>query len=65
MMAWPTDYDHEVINHAVEYVNGNVHTNTIESFWSLLSGACTEPISASNRFICFATSRASFSLQHS
>jgi transposase-like protein len=30
------DYDHDVINHAVEYANGNVHTNTIENFWSLL-----------------------------
>jgi transposase-like protein len=30
------DYQHEVINHALEYVNGNVHTNTIENFWSLL-----------------------------
>jgi transposase-like protein len=30
------DYNHAVINHAVEYVNGNVHTNTIENFWSLL-----------------------------
>jgi len=30
------DYRHAVINHAVEYVNGNVHTNTIENFWSLL-----------------------------
>ena len=30
------DYDHAVINHAVEYVDGNVHTNTIENFWSLL-----------------------------
>lgn len=30
------DYDHEVVNHAVEYVNGNVHTNTIENFRSLL-----------------------------
>jgi len=27
---------HEVINHAVEYVNGHVHTNGIENFWSLL-----------------------------
>jgi ISXO2-like transposase domain len=25
-----------VIDHAVEYVNGNVHTNTMENFWSLL-----------------------------
>src|SRR6266571_5363172 len=30
------DYQHAVINHAVEYVNGNVHTNTMETFWSLL-----------------------------
>lgn len=30
------EYQHAVINHAVEYVNGNVHTNTIENFWSLL-----------------------------
>jgi hypothetical protein len=25
-----------VINHAEEYVRGNVHTNSIENFWSLL-----------------------------
>ena len=31
-----TDYQHAVINHAVEYVNGRVHTNTMENFWSLL-----------------------------
>jgi transposase-like protein len=31
-----SDYKHEVINHAVEYVNGNVHTNGMENFWSLL-----------------------------
>jgi transposase-like protein len=30
------DYQHAVINHAVEYVNGNAHTNTMENFWSLL-----------------------------
>jgi transposase-like protein len=30
------DFQHQVINHAVEYVNGNVHTNTMENFWSLL-----------------------------
>ena len=29
-------YAHKVVNHAYEYVNGNVHTNGIESFWSLL-----------------------------
>jgi transposase-like protein len=31
-----TEYDHAVINHAVEYVNGNIHTNGMENFWSLL-----------------------------
>ena len=30
------DYQHAVIDHAIEYVNGNVHTNTMENFWSLL-----------------------------
>ena len=30
-------YDHSVIKHnANEYVKGNIHTNTIEGFWSLL-----------------------------
>jgi transposase-like protein len=31
-----SDFLHVVINHAVEYVNGHVHTNGIENFWSLL-----------------------------
>ena len=30
------DYAHEVIDHAVEYVRGNVHTNSLENYWSLL-----------------------------
>jgi ISXO2-like transposase domain len=30
------DYVHEFINHAETYVNGNIHTNGIENFWSLL-----------------------------
>ena len=29
-------YQHQVINHAYEYVRNNVHTNGIENFWSLL-----------------------------
>lgn len=30
-------YDHQVVKHkAHQYVNGRVHTNTIEGFWSLL-----------------------------
>ncbi|HYM78421.1 MAG TPA: IS1595 family transposase [Candidatus Dormibacteraeota bacterium] len=31
-----TDYGHQVVDHAVEYVHGRVHTNTLENFWSLL-----------------------------
>ncbi len=30
------DYKHAVIDHAVQYVDGNVHTNAMENFWSLL-----------------------------
>jgi transposase-like protein len=29
-------YTQQVINHSIEYVKGNVHTNGIENFWSLL-----------------------------
>lgn len=29
-------YVHEVVNHAERYVNGRVHTNGLENFWSLL-----------------------------
>jgi transposase-like protein len=29
-------YTHEMIDHAIAYVNGNVHTNGMENFWSLL-----------------------------
>ena len=30
------DYDHRVVDHVEQYVNGRVHTNTMENFWSLL-----------------------------
>lgn len=30
------DFSHQVINHAEAYVRGNVHTNGLENFWSLL-----------------------------
>ena len=30
------NYEHDVINHLESYVNGNIHTNGIENFWSLL-----------------------------
>jgi transposase-like protein len=29
-------YAHQVIDHAVAYVDGHVHTNSLENFWSLL-----------------------------
>ncbi len=31
-----SDYVHEVVSHADEYVRGRVHTNGLENFWSLL-----------------------------
>ncbi len=31
-----TDFIHQVVDHAVEYVRGRVHTNGLENFWSLL-----------------------------
>jgi transposase-like protein len=33
------DYVHKFVNHAIEYVKDNVHTNGIENFWSLLKRA--------------------------
>jgi hypothetical protein len=30
------EFQHEVIDHAVAYVEGEVHTNSMENFWSLL-----------------------------
>jgi hypothetical protein len=29
------DYEHEVVDHAVEYVRDRVHTNGLENFWNL------------------------------
>ena len=31
-----SEYAHQVVDHAVHYVDGNVHTNGLENFWSLL-----------------------------
>jgi transposase-like protein len=31
-----TNLTHEIVNHAVEYVRGQVHTQGIENFWALL-----------------------------
>jgi len=35
-MGLSDHYIHEVINHAEKYVDGRVHTNGLENFWSLL-----------------------------
>jgi transposase-like protein len=43
------DYQHQVIDHAVAYVDGKIHTNGLENFWSLLKRGlkgtyvCVEP----------------------
>ncbi len=34
-MKWRGRHRHKVINHSLEYVRGNVHTNNIENFWGL------------------------------
>ncbi len=34
-----SDYAHKVVDHAEQYVDGNVHTNRLENFWSLLKRA--------------------------
>jgi transposase-like protein len=34
-----TEYTHDVIDHAEAYARGNVHTNGLENFWSLLKRA--------------------------
>ncbi len=30
------EYEHQIVNHLERYVDGNVHTNGVENFWSLL-----------------------------
>lgn len=35
------EYTHKVIDHAEAYVDGTVHTNKLENFWSLLKRALT------------------------
>ena len=43
------EFEHQVIDHAVAYVDGKVHTNGLENFWSLLKRGingtyvCVEP----------------------
>jgi transposase-like protein len=30
------EFEHKVVDHAIQYVDGHVHTNSLENFWSLL-----------------------------
>jgi transposase-like protein len=48
-------YAHQVVDHAMEYVNGRVHTNTLENFWSLLKRRFTARMSRSSRSTFTAT----------
>ena len=50
------EFKHEVVNHAVEYVRGNVHTNTMENFWSLLKRGLHGTYISVEPFTCSATS---------
>jgi transposase-like protein len=34
--VWGEDYQHAAVDHAIAYVDGQVHTNGLENFWSLL-----------------------------
>jgi len=50
------EYAHQVIDHAVSYVEGHVHTNTIENFWSLLKRGLKGTYVSVVRSICSAIS---------
>jgi ISXO2-like transposase domain len=39
MTASTPKYAHKVVDHAEAYVDGSVHTNRMENFWSLLKRA--------------------------
>jgi transposase-like protein len=35
-LEMPSDFEHAMIDHAERYVDGKIHTNGLENFWSLL-----------------------------
>jgi transposase-like protein len=39
--AIPSEYTHKIVNHLQHYVDGTVHTQGIENFWSLLKRGLT------------------------
>jgi transposase-like protein len=48
-------YIHEMVNHAEKYVEGQVHTNGLEGFWSLLKRTLSGPMLRLNRSTLSAT----------
>src|SRR5260370_31338509 len=46
-------YAHQVVDHAVQYVDGNVHTNGLENYWSLLKRSITSTYLSVNPFHFF------------
>jgi transposase-like protein len=36
LVHWGDDFNHAAVDHAEKYVDGQVHTNGLENFWSLL-----------------------------
>lgn len=34
-----TEYEHQMVDHAIEYVRDGVHTNSLENFWTLVKRA--------------------------
>ena len=51
-----TEFEHQVIDHAVKYVDGKVHTNGMENFWSLLKRGLRGTYVSVEPFHLFATS---------
>jgi hypothetical protein len=47
------DYDRRVIDHAISYAQGHVHTNGLENFWSLLKRALHGTYVNVEPFHCF------------
>ena len=48
------EYVHQVINHAEKYVEGHVHTNGMENYWSLLKRTIKGTYVSVEPFHCFA-----------
>lgn len=47
---------HDVVDHEIEYVRGDVHTQNIDSYWSLLKrGGCMECSTTSVKATCPST----------